>query len=113
MRLIEAEADLRDGNFGDAVITINAVRQAANAPTVNANTLNEAWTLLKRERAIVLWLEARRLGDLRRWKANNTPGDLDPLEVPSGSVDVGSHLVKQDLCMPVPRSEQDTNPNVR
>jgi hypothetical protein len=61
----------------------------------------------------VLWLEARRLGDLRRWQAANTPGDLDPLEMPSGDGATGSHLVQQDLCFPVPRSERDTNPNLR
>src|SRR5206468_2140450 len=37
-------------------------------------SLDSAWSLLKLERALELWLEARRLGDLRRWITNNTPG---------------------------------------
>jgi starch-binding outer membrane protein, SusD/RagB family len=76
---------------------------------VAATTLDEGWRLLKRERGIELWLEARRLGDLRRWKASNTPGALDPLE----SVGAGSHLARQDLCFPIARSERETNPNFR
>ncbi|MGH7462800.1 MAG: RagB/SusD family nutrient uptake outer membrane protein, partial [Longimicrobiales bacterium] len=72
-------------------------------------TAAEVWTLLKRERGVELWLEARRLGDLRRWKAENTPGTLSPLE----SVGTTAHLAKQDLCFPISRSERDTNPNVR
>lgn len=37
-------------------------------------TLAEAWTALKRERGIELWLESRRLNDYRRWVALNRPG---------------------------------------
>jgi len=82
------------------------------APEVSAANETEAWALLKRERGIELWLEGRRLGDLRRWSESGTPGALDPLETPSGSVSDGSHLVRQDLCFPIPPTEQDTNPNV-
>lgn len=85
---------------------------AAGVPDATATNATEAWTALKRERAIVLWLEARRLGDLRRWAANGTPGALDALEMVSGDAPVGSHLAQQDLCVPTPPSEQDTNPNV-
>jgi hypothetical protein len=113
MRLIEAENQLRSGNFAAAVTAINALRTTAGVPAVTATNLTDAWTALKRERGIVLWLEARRMGDLRRWKAANTPGALNALETPSGDAKVGSHLVKQDLCFPVPRSERDTNPNLR
>ena len=72
----------------------------------------EAWTALKFERGVVLWLEGRRLGDFFRWNANNTPGDLHPLEQPSGSQEEGSHLVQQDLCFPISRGEADTNANI-
>jgi hypothetical protein len=110
MRLIEAEAKLRNSDIAGAYASINAARAnaGASALTVPA-TLDEAWRLLKRERGIELWLEARRLGDLRRWKANNTPGALDPLE----SVGTAAHLTSQSLCFPIGRSERETNPNLR
>ena len=109
MRLIEAEAKLRNNDMTGAMTSINAVRTNAGTGTLTATNLTDAWRLLKRERAIELWLEARRLGDLRRWKADNTPGALDPLE----SVGAASHLSQQDLCFPISRSERETNPNLR
>ena len=112
MRLIEAEALLEGGDWQSAMAKINGLRAAAGVTDAVATNAMEGWTALKRERAIVLWLEARRLGDLRRWSANGTPGALDALEMVSGDVQVGSHLAQQDLCFPIPPSEQDTNPNV-
>ncbi len=107
MRLIEAEAKLRGGDWMGAMTSINEVRTAAGATTITATDQTDAWRLLKRERGIELWLEARRMGDLRRWKEGNTPGALDPLEQPGTS----SHLTRQDLCFPISRSERETNPN--
>jgi len=109
MRLIEAEAKLRANDVAGAMTSINLVRTNAATTTLTAADATEAWRLLKRERGIELWLEARRLGDLRRWKTNNTPGALDPLE----SIGAAAHLTKQDLCFPISRSERETNPNLR
>jgi hypothetical protein len=109
MRLIEAEALLRNNDMAGAMTAINLVRTNAGTSTVTATDITDAWRLLKRERGIELWLEARRLGDLRRWKAANTPGALDPLE----SVGATSHLSQQDLCFPISRSERQTNPNLQ
>jgi hypothetical protein len=110
MRLIEAEAKLRASDIAGAFTSINAVRTNAGATALTVPaTMDEAWRLLKRERGIELWLEARRLGDLRRWKTDNTPGALDPLE----SVGAAAHLTSQDLCFPISRSERETNPNLR
>jgi hypothetical protein len=77
MRLIEAEAILRlnPGNWQAAMALINEVRtrnisvttRAALAPWT-ANNLDEAWTYLMRERYIEMWLEARRIADMRRWE---------------------------------------------
>lgn len=112
MRLIEAEAALRAGDWGAALATINAVRAAAGVDAATATNAEETWTALKNERGIVLWLEARRLGDMRRWDAEGQPGAYHPLERASGDINTGSHVVRQDLCFPIPPSEQDTNPNV-
>ncbi len=109
MRLIEAEAKLRNNDLTGAMTSINAVRTNATAATITAADITEGWRLLKRERGIELWLEGRRLGDLKRWKAATTPGALDPLE----SVGATSHLARQDLCFPIARSERETNPNLR
>lgn len=110
MRLIEAEAKLRSSDIAGAFALINSVRTNAGTTALTVpTTIDDAWRLLKRERGIELWLEARRLGDLRRWKANNTPGALDPLE----SVGATAHLTSQDLCFPIARSERETNPNLR
>jgi hypothetical protein len=107
MRLIEAEALLRNNDVTGAMALINQVRTDAGAGMITAADQTDAWRLLKRERGIELWLEARRMGDRRRWAAANTPGALDPLEVPGAA----SHLARQDLCFPISRSERETNPN--
>lgn len=108
MRLIEAEAQLRDGDWQGAIAVINQLRDAVGGPPVTAASADEAWSLLKRERGIELWLEGRRLNDLRRWQAENTPGALSPLE----QVGDASYLQHQDLCFPPSRGEYDTNPNL-
>jgi hypothetical protein len=112
MRLIEAEEMLVSGDWQGAMGKINALRTAAGVEEAMAASAAEAWTALKFERGVVLWLEGRRLGDFFRWNANNTPGDLHPLEQPSGSQEEGSHLVQQDLCFPISRGEVDTNANI-
>ena len=112
MRLIEAEAMLVNGDWQGALAKINTLREAAGVEPAMASNTAEAWTALKRERGIVLWLEGRRLGDFFRWNRDNTPGERHPLEVPSGSQDEGSHLVQQDLCFPISRSEIETNDNL-
>ncbi|MCC6930399.1 MAG: RagB/SusD family nutrient uptake outer membrane protein [Gemmatimonadaceae bacterium] len=101
MRLIEAEAKLVGGDFAAAMTIINARRLALNLAPRTAANATEAWAALKRERGIELWLEGRRLGDLRRWAALNRPGALEPLE----------ELPGRSLCFATPLSEKQTNPN--
>src|SRR5690606_17127665 len=75
-----------------------------------AGSLEEAWTFLKRERGIELWLEGRRVGDLLRWAAAGTPGAP---QLPDGKSTVSGQFVDQpDLCRPIPLSERLPNPNV-
>lgn len=107
-RLIEAEAALRGGNIGNAMTLIDGNRASAGAPVAaRPANLAEAWTLLKRERGIEMWLEGRRIADLRRWAATSTPGSLDPKEIPGAA----SYLEGQSSCFPVSRQEIDTNIN--
>lgn len=67
MRLIEAEAAIRDGDWNGSVDLINEVRDHYGLDNVAAANEDEAWQLLMKERGIELWLEGRRLPDLRRW----------------------------------------------
>jgi len=101
MRLIEAEAKLIANDFTGALATINVRRAALSVPLATAANIADGWTVLKRERGIELWLEGRRLGDLRRWAALNRPGALDPKE----------ELPGRDVCFATPLSEKQTNPN--
>jgi starch-binding outer membrane protein, SusD/RagB family len=110
MRLTQAEALLVAGNWADAMPLINMHRVELGLDPWAAASLDEAWTMYKRERGIELWLEARRITDLRRWADNNAPGDLHPRETPG---DPASYLVaNQDLCIPIPKAEYETNPNL-
>ncbi len=110
MRLVEAEAKLVAGDYPAAIILINGLRTSVGVPTVSAANINEAWGLLKRERGIELWLEGRRLGDIRRWEKANTPGELDPLEVPG---EASRLLPNRSLCYAIPKTEVESNPNIR
>jgi starch-binding outer membrane protein, SusD/RagB family len=108
-RLIEAEAALVNGDVATAMARIDANRASAGAPVVRRPASQaDAWTILKQERGIELWLEGRRLADMRRWAANSTPGALDPLELPG----TASHLDGQDMCFPPSQGEVNNNPNL-
>lgn len=110
MRLTEAEALLVNGQWEAAMPLINKHRLNLGLDAWTATSLNEAWSMYKRERGIELWLEGRRITDLRRWADNNAPGDLHPLEQPGNPV---SYLVAdQSLCIPIPKAEYETNSNL-
>lgn len=74
MRLIEAEALLRDGEWMEAAAIMNQLRSQAGVDPWVITGPEDAWAALKRERGIELWLEGRRLADLRRWQANDKIG---------------------------------------
>jgi len=108
LRLIEAEALLRQGDGPGAVAILNSLRSTivsdhTGNPIVQypvPSSLEEAWTYLKQERGIELWLEGRRLGDHRRWIAEGVPGATDDM----------SDRIR--LCFPIAQSELNTNPNL-
>jgi hypothetical protein len=98
MRLIEAEAKLVANDVTGAMTLVNQHRVSLGLAPWTAANATEAWTALKRERGIELWLEGRRLGDFRRWAALSRPGTSDD-------------MTGRDLCFATPLSEKETNPN--
>ncbi len=111
MRLIEAENLLRNGDMAGAMALVNGLRERAGVDPVAPTNMEEAWTLYMRERGIELWLEGRRMADVRRWTEDNTPGELHPLELgitPFGGPDLSNRV----LCMPIIDDEVDQNPNL-
>jgi starch-binding outer membrane protein, SusD/RagB family len=128
MRLIEGEAMLHQGNWQGAVDKINEVRIQRNAlftaanqlPMVSATNITEAWHLLMRERGLELWLEGRRLPDLRRWEVS--PGKaMVPFQVirrpgPQADPELDPWVSVWDvemMCVQVSRNEKLSNPNWR
>lgn len=131
MRLIEAEAALTAGDWNTAVSKINEVRTFNNAefgyalPMVSAADLDEAWTLLMTERGLELWLEGKRLADLRRWattrggnvpfmvvreEARGQPASADPVRL----VLVTEVMTQMnDLCIQVSKDEKQSNKNLK
>lgn len=135
MRLIQAEATLRGAGAGStaaAMALINQVRTSNMADNTDADgyispgntpldaltaaTETEAWTHLKRERRIEMWLEGRAAPDERRWAASNAPGALDipDWENPShpGYTPLFTEYTRGPFCFDIPAGERDRNPNV-
>jgi SusD family len=119
MRLIEAEAALVNNDAATAVTKMNVRRTNLGLPNYNtAISVDSAWTLLKSERAYELWLEARRLGDLRRWQAAGTPGTtFDGVwqdtnrDGNAEQIESMTSPVTRDMCFPISQIETQTNPN--
>lgn len=97
MLLIRAEAALRANDVTAAAGLINQGRAAATLPLLTLTTVAAGWTALMRERGAVLWLEGRRLYDLRRWLADGR----------------NTQLQGRSSCMPISLEEIGANPNLR
>ncbi len=108
MLLIRAESILvnQPANFQQAMDLINQVRTrlttAEGEPLEpwTATTVEEAWTALKQERRLELYLNGRRFPDLRRWARDGAPG-ATPMEDMAG----------RSTCFPVGTDEVNSNPN--
>lgn len=116
MVLIRAEALLNAGDGQGAMTLINGLRTVLASKTTNqplaawtATNITEAWTFLKRERGIELYLEGRRLGDIRRWDENKTPGVLDWPNYEALSILFRTNPPSK--CFPIPDNEIETNTN--
>lgn len=118
MRLIEAEALLRNGDLTGAMAKINAVRDFHGLDPLTATGIGSGftgdydsmtgWDILERERLLTLWLEARRLGDFHRWDAE---GMTHPYLTGKNHF---YELVpaKRFTCYPISDSECQTNDKV-
>jgi hypothetical protein len=97
MLLIRAEAALRDGDLAGFTTLVNDERAVYSmAPITQPADATSAWQTLEFERGAVLWLEARRLWDLRRW----------------GAQGVNTFLQGRQPCIPIGRNELLSNPNL-
>lgn len=100
MLILRAEERLRAGNVAAAMDLINQVRTFHRLPTLSATTAAEAWPILQKERGATVWIEARRLWDLRRWNAEPAPIK-------------NAYLDGRDKCIPISENEVRSNPNLR
>jgi len=102
MLLLRAEAALNASDVPSAVTLMNQARAVYAMPALSPApaTLAAAWQTLEFERGATLWLEARRLWDLRRWNAATGPAH-------------NAFLDNRDKCVPVSLNEASSNPNLR
>jgi starch-binding outer membrane protein, SusD/RagB family len=113
MRLIEAEAALvQNDDVTAAVNLINEVRDhhGLDPHDPAEYDLDGAWELLMKEKGIELWLEGRRIADLRRWA--DTPG-MVPFEVVREDNDNPLPVLEVEaMCLEVSSDEINSNPNI-
>jgi starch-binding outer membrane protein, SusD/RagB family len=95
MLLIRAENALRANDVAGAMTLINQERALFSLSPLTAATTAVATMILHMERGSVLWLEGRRLWDLRRWNVAGTDSSLNG----------------RDKCIPPSANEQAANPN--
>lgn len=119
MRLIEAEAELRNNNLGPAITFMNEVRTfhgLADLTPAPAD-IAEAFIALDRERYLTLWLEGRRMHDTRRWMAEGrttmpSVRFANGLDVIAGD-NLATGITQRAVCIPLSFSECLSNPNLR
>ena len=100
MLVLRAEAKLRKGDVAGMTTLLNQARATYNmAPLAQPASVTDAWSVLRYERGATVWLEMRRLNDLRRWKAAGPP-QADP------------YAASRDVCFPISREERRVNPNI-
>jgi hypothetical protein len=110
MQLIIAERMLRTGDMAGALTIINDLRRDAGVTARTATTIEQAWTWLKLEKLIELWLEGRAMGERRRWDgAGRDPAVPGPLPALLRMDDRRG----KDKCFPISQQEKDTNPNLQ
>lgn len=103
MLVLRAEERLRAGDIPGMVLLLDQARAVYGmdpiAPLDIPVTTADAWELLRFERGATLWLEGRRLWDLRRWASE-------------GGVVADPFSEGRDLCFPISDEESRVNPNL-
>lgn len=121
MRLIEAEkAMVVDNDLDAAMAKINEVRAFHGLDALEAEGVGEItggeggganptsmsfWDILDRERHLTLWLEGRRLWDLRRWSHPHLNG--------GGVGGYEATVARRAACMPISDQECQVNEKVK
>lgn len=115
MRLIEAEAALRNNDLGTFTMKINEVRAQYGLDPIDEPAEvgelnyphdlddNDAWSILDRERHLTLWMEGRRLWDLHRWDHPFLAGGV--------TIDEAA-INPRASCLPIAQSECEVNDNI-
>lgn len=102
MLILRAEAALRESDIATAYQLMNEARAFYGMePLTPATSLEAAWDDLHYERGATLWLEGRRLWDMRRWFAE---GPESPAYHP--------FLEGRDTCIPISEEEVRSNENL-
>ena len=96
---VRAEAALRSNDIATAYARMNEARAFYGMDALPvAGNMDDAWADLHFERAATLWIETRRLEDLRRWYEDSGPAHVD-------------FLADRAKCVPIPQAEKLANPN--
>ncbi|MGH7574045.1 MAG: RagB/SusD family nutrient uptake outer membrane protein [Longimicrobiales bacterium] len=100
MLVLRAEARLRAGDLAGMTDLLNQARAEYEMDSLNPpGSVAEAWPVMRFERAATLWIEGRRLNDLRRWKDE-------------GGVAAEPFAADRDTCFPISDEERRTNSNL-
>jgi hypothetical protein len=100
MLMLRAEERLRAGDIPAAFTLINQQRAQYKLTALTAPTdIVAAWRTLQKEYGAVVWLEARRLWQLRRWGADAGPAHT-------------TFLDGRAACIPISLNERQSNPNL-
>lgn len=100
MLVLRAEAALRNNDIPGAYALLNQARAVYKMPALTpAADLATAWRTLEAERGATVWLENRRLWDLRRWYKETGPAHND-------------FLNGRDKAIPISEDERKSNKNV-
>jgi len=100
MLLLRAEAALRKNDIAGAYNFMNQARTVYRMTALSpATDLATAWQTLQFERGATVWLEARRLWDLRRWFVETGPAK-------------NTFLQGRDKAIPISQEEYQVNPNL-